>query len=86
MRRLRVPVVALLSVFVLGAFASATASALPEVLNSKKEVAGVVRYSGTSPKETTFSILKGIEVIKCATTIFELEAKAKAPLGPYHIH
>jgi hypothetical protein len=86
MQRLKVLVVALLGVFVLGAFASATASALPEILNKAKEVAGAVKFSGETKKETTFSILKGIGVVKCTTTISEAETKAKTPLGPFHIH
>jgi hypothetical protein len=86
MQRVKVLVVVWLGVVVLGAVASATASALPEILNSKKEVAGAVRSSGTSAKETSFSILKGIGVVKCTTTIYEGETKAKAPLGVFHIH
>jgi hypothetical protein len=56
---------------------------LPVILNSKKEVAGVVKFTDTK-NETKLVGLSGTEV-KCTGGSSEGETEAKKPLGLFHI-
>jgi len=86
MGRLKVLVVALLGVFVLAAFASASASAaLPEVLNAKKVVPNGLTFTAESKKEQVFGILKGAADISCPGLTAKGSFEGTKPLGTVHI-
>jgi len=79
MQRLKILGVALMTVFALGAFVSATASAAVVVLPEAEE-----KYTGESGKGT-LETLKAIASITCAKDKSEGLFEAKKPLGDYHI-
>jgi len=83
MQRLKVLGLALMAVFALSAIASATASALPEVLNEKKEQAAQ-KFTGTSGV-TELVKLNGKKV-ECEASTAEGEIEKGKPLGLFHIH
>jgi len=83
MHRLKILGFALMAVFALSAIASATASALPEVLNEAAEQASQ-KFTGTSGA-TELIKLNGKKVECAASTAEGLIEKGK-PLGLFHIH
>jgi hypothetical protein len=80
MHRFRILGVALMAVFVLGAVASATASAVGvEILPLKEE-----KWTGVSGKGS-LEVLKKAEFIECAKDKSEGTFEANKPLGKFHI-
>lgn len=80
MQRFRILGLALLTVFVLGAVASATASAAVTVLPEKEEV----KWTGTSGKGT-LEVLKNIFNVVCQKDKSEGTIEKDKPLGKFHI-
>ena len=79
MQRLKILGVALMAVFALGAFVSATASAAVVVLPEE-----AITYKGESGKGT-LEALKSISVVSCTKDKSEGTFEATKPLGTFHI-
>jgi hypothetical protein len=79
MQRLKILGVALMAVFALGAFVSATASAQVVILPEAAEA-----YKGESGKGT-LEVLKGAAKIECTKDKSEGSFEKEKPLGPFHI-
>jgi len=86
MQRVRLVVLMLLAASMFSAVVAAAASAaLPEILNSRREVAGAVRFSGSTSAATRLSTLGSSVEVTCATTRTEGEFEARRSVGPYHL-
>ena len=84
MQRFKIVGLALMAVFALGAVVSATASALPTLLEkNKKPVSVIEKFTGESGK-TNLVKLNGKEV-ECATSTSEGQFEKESVLGPFHI-
>jgi hypothetical protein len=84
MQRLKVLVLASMALVAVGAFVSATAVALPTLLNSKKEVVSAIeKYTGTSGV-TELVRLNG-EAVTCKASKAKGQFEAKSVLGPFEI-
>jgi len=86
MQRIKLLGLAILAVFALSAVVVATASAEIEVLNKNGVKTSKLKFSGTSKKVTTFTILNGFAQTKCSEVVTEGEQEGSTALGSYHLH
>ena len=84
MQRVKLLVLAVMSVFALGAAMSATAFARVEALNANN-LPTSVRFTGASEKVTALGVLGKKTLVRCAKTDTEGELEATGKLGPFHL-
>jgi hypothetical protein len=84
MRRFRLIGLALASMLIIGGAVSAMAFALPTLLNSLGELAGVVKYTAYTNTVNRLTKLNGKE-IQCKSARAEGEFTQNSVLGPFHI-
>jgi hypothetical protein len=87
MQRIKLLGLAILAVFALSAVVSATAFGSEiSVLSKAKVSTSNLKFSGTSKKETVFTILNGFAKTKCPEVVTEGQQEGTGLLGTFHLH
>ena len=84
MQRLKLPILAVLTVFALSAVMAATAFGGVEPLNATNEVTAF-KFKGSSAKITALAVLGKKTLVRCTETHTEGELEATGKLGPFHL-
>lgn len=86
MQRVKLLGLTVMTALALSALAAGTAFGAVGILSKTGQTVLGFKFSGTSKKETLFTILKGFGVTKCAEVETEGEQEGTGLLGSFHLH